>query len=233
MKNNLLFFTIFSITLLKAQEDILLNNVWYLQNMENECLGFDAVDNDEFDVNDIQLIFTETNGVINFSTTICANFNGTAVLSSDSIDFQNLMVTGERCSEFLNLHYEEAYECALMAAYSYEIIENSDGSLNLKMQNDIFMGLNFSNQKLSVWDSTNQFDVELYPNPVKDFLYIKKSEKEMTEIKIYNAIGRLVIHEKIKATNHKINVSELPSGIYFLQVVRKQALPIRARWIKE
>lgn len=63
----------------------------------------------------------------------------------------------------------------------------------------------------------DHLDVQVYPNPVSDFLYLSNfTSKENTIIDIYNADGRQVMSATIK--EGQINVASLPSGIYIFDI---------------
>jgi hypothetical protein len=59
----------------------------------------------------------------------------------------------------------------------------------------------------------------IYPNPAKDYIMIESFEK-ITEIQLFNAAG--VLQRKLQISTQSsqinINVSDLPSGYYHLQV---------------
>lgn len=66
----------------------------------------------------------------------------------------------------------------------------------------------------SVEDS--QVGLEIYPNPVSDYLIVKNSESETNnQITIYNSLGTVVYTGEISG---RINVSNLSSGIYTIQI---------------
>jgi len=57
--------------------------------------------------------------------------------------------------------------------------------------------------------------IDVFPNPVTDFLYIKNKNTTISAEKyIYNSMGRTVYH----GTENEISLSHLPAGIYFLKV---------------
>ncbi len=63
--------------------------------------------------------------------------------------------------------------------------------------------------------------VELYPNPVKNNVFIKTSNNiENGQVYITDASGRLLIYHRIDTSNEiiKINTADLPSGMYFLSI---------------
>lgn len=76
---------------------------------------------------------------------------------------------------------------------------------------------------VSIEDENINNSVSLYPNPAKDKLIIKfeQNNLEMVKISIYDAMGRkLFIDEKRLISNNeiKIDLKELNSGIYFIQL---------------
>ncbi|MGC3979419.1 MAG: T9SS type A sorting domain-containing protein [Paludibacteraceae bacterium] len=60
-------------------------------------------------------------------------------------------------------------------------------------------------------------EINIYPNPAKDIIYISQNEIETNRnVKIYNAMGILV--NDISIHGNKINISTLPSGYYFIMM---------------
>lgn len=73
-------------------------------------------------------------------------------------------------------------------------------------------------QMLAIKSSQFDNDLSIYPVPTKDFLYLKSSQS--AKISVYGIIdvtGRKITN--FNQIDNKINVSELKSGIYFLQIV--------------
>lgn len=62
--------------------------------------------------------------------------------------------------------------------------------------------------------------IEVYPNPVKDILYIKfqNNSNEPLHIKLLSATGRIVYHQIDNTFEDelKLNLRYLPTGVYFL-----------------
>jgi hypothetical protein len=69
-------------------------------------------------------------------------------------------------------------------------------------------------------DSFNLNNFVIYPNPVHDILYIK-SVDTFSNLKIYNQLGQLV---KTFDNATTLNISDLSSGIYFLQFIKDDIL---------
>ena len=74
--------------------------------------------------------------------------------------------------------------------------------------------LNTNNSLTSENFNANNLEVGLYPNPVNDVLNIDIKD-EISSVEIYALQGQKVLSSK----ENKINVSELPSGIYLVRVV--------------
>ncbi|MBX7205541.1 MAG: T9SS type A sorting domain-containing protein [Bacteroidia bacterium] len=67
--------------------------------------------------------------------------------------------------------------------------------------------------------------ITVYPNPVKDVLYIKEV-KEASTLVITNIIGKNVKEIKLTSGSQMIDVSDLPEGIYFLNFAEGITLKI-------
>lgn len=63
----------------------------------------------------------------------------------------------------------------------------------------------------------NENNLVLYPNPSSEVFRIQSNIDETLKIKIYSLQGQLV-HQGNYQTNEDINVSDLASGIYLVQV---------------
>lgn len=96
------------------------------------------------------------------------------------------------------------------------IDSNFGDSTNFPFYPATFAGVHTLNH-----NNTNSYTV--YPNPAKDFIYIQNSNFTATlttHITIYDAQGRLIKNETLfpKQSNIKIDVSNLKTGVYWLQI---------------
>ncbi|MBA3682806.1 MAG: T9SS type A sorting domain-containing protein [Bacteroidetes bacterium] len=80
---------------------------------------------------------------------------------------------------------------------------------------------------------TDKIDVKIFPNPVKDNLYIKmlKDEKEMIAMEIINSIGQVVKVADINYENSSIDLKDLPNGIYILNLKGSKSRSISKRFV--
>ena len=70
-------------------------------------------------------------------------------------------------------------------------------------------------------EQTNPGDiVSVYPNPVSDFLSVKNFSNNhmITKVAIYDFLGKLVFELPVKNNEVQINVKNLPSGLYMLEI---------------
>ena len=79
-------------------------------------------------------------------------------------------------------------------------------------------------------NKVQQKQLHLYPNPVTDMLYLS-IEEQLQRINIYNSLGQLV--KSVNNPDRKINVSDLSSGMYMLNVTDQKGLVYKSKFIKE
>ena len=60
--------------------------------------------------------------------------------------------------------------------------------------------------------------LSIYPNPVNTELNIELDLKETTNCLIYNSFGEIVMSKKIENNFTKLDVSNLPKGLYFIKI---------------
>jgi poly(beta-D-mannuronate) lyase len=73
-------------------------------------------------------------------------------------------------------------------------------------------------------NNSNKTEVNLYPNPAHHFFMIDlgRSETATVELRIVNATGIMVRHQKVNVTGIvKMEIKDLPAGNYQLQIVEK------------
>ncbi|HLS29266.1 MAG TPA: T9SS type A sorting domain-containing protein, partial [Flavobacteriaceae bacterium] len=63
-------------------------------------------------------------------------------------------------------------------------------------------------------DKLEKSKLSIYPNPVKDQLYIENLT-ENVQIEIYDLSGKEMLIKELNKTNRQVNVSQLSTGVYF------------------
>lgn len=90
------------------------------------------------------------------------------------------------------------------------------------------VGAWFQCQKGPVSAEENEnYSLNVYPNPFKDELFIENPTSSLLKIKIYDALGNLLLFSDEKT----ISTSHFPSGIYFIEIETDEAI-LRKKIIK-
>jgi len=88
---------------------------------------------------------------------------------------------------------------------------------NLLMEKILdFFDTNITSSKTINRENAN---INIYPNPAKDFVFIELPNKILknSKIEIFNSIGNLVYKNEYLQSKMRINLSDFNSGIYFLK----------------
>ncbi|MDF1673914.1 MAG: T9SS type A sorting domain-containing protein [Vicingaceae bacterium] len=64
----------------------------------------------------------------------------------------------------------------------------------------------------------NKSNINVYPNPFNDLLYISSSSNKIVSIKIIDTMGKEVIHNKLDKKSTQLNLSNLSKGIYLILI---------------
>lgn len=65
--------------------------------------------------------------------------------------------------------------------------------------------------------------ISVYPNPSNDQFFLSELEFVNAELLIYNELGQVVfMQSNVNAKNHKIDLSSLQNGVYFLEIRSEQ-----------
>ena len=65
-------------------------------------------------------------------------------------------------------------------------------------------------------DVHEEQSLQIYGNPATDFLYVESDDAKDIQINLFDELGRLCLSTKITTGRNQIDISELPSGLYFL-----------------
>ena len=80
-------------------------------------------------------------------------------------------------------------------------------------------------------NGSQSFGIDIYPNPANDFLHIETTGYGLViETIILDAKGKSVY---VQNSLKKINVSKLPTGMYFLHLSTEDGKQIKRKWMKE
>ncbi len=79
--------------------------------------------------------------------------------------------------------------------------------------------------------SRSEDDVVLFPNPARNNLNIVINNNSMgvKSVAVYNLIGKAVSHYRINGNNAKLELTEIPSGIYFVRLMNSKGQVVATR----
>ena len=79
----------------------------------------------------------------------------------------------------------------------------------------------FKNQKPT--ENTLGLDIQIYPNPVTENIYVHSNGDLIQDIKIIGSRGEIISNFNVHATQWQLNVKSLKlnSGLYFIKVITK------------
>ena len=87
---------------------------------------------------------------------------------------------------------------------------------------------------VTVYDATgilnrNDGDLALYPNPVSGELILSLDEKYSVEAEftMYNGLGIIIRKETLTGSEHRLDLKDVPSGIYIVKISDGQDTLVR------
>lgn len=89
----------------------------------------------------------------------------------------------------------------------------------------------FDSNSLSISSVNDIQELKIFPNPVSDFICFNKPD-DIYQVKIYNINRKLVLKESMSTTN-KIDVKDLNSGIYIVNIVGKNGRMTTRKLLKK
>ena len=100
---------------------------------------------------------------------------------------------------------------------TYTVTENGVYSVGASLDNGCeSFSSNYSVNTVSI-ETTNSFEVKLYPNPAGEKVQIEWSGAEPLQVILRDASGRMVLSQTMEATS-SLNLSNLESGIYLTEL---------------
>jgi len=217
-----------------AQDPQLFENDWYLQKVI-----IDGQDNFPPSNNEVPFITVVFNAPM-FETAVCdvltaeVNYNGTL-----EFDLFNWGVTLGGCNEQENTDFQVVYLDTFFVdnitdSFTYTITNESNGSKTLSITSINGNKAIYNSVLLSTQDFSKAASISIYPNPVKDDLFISGTiDMNDVKINIFDVNGKLVLSlNNFDANNKSINVQKLNSGIYFIFLKDNQGRTAVKKFIK-
>ena len=107
--------------------------------------------------------------------------------------------------------------------YGASVSGNGSGSGGDK----VYLGSSQPIPSLSISEA-NRLDFDMYPNPASENLTIQLSSgSDKATVQFYDYLGKLALTSEVTATNNKIDVNNLSSGVYVLKVLSDDKIGIQ------
>lgn len=203
-----------------AQDPQLFENTWYLQNVIIN--GEDNFPPSNDDVPFVPIIF----GQDSVSTYVCDSLEGIVIYNNSQFLVDGWSMTLGGCwgpfeqenSLFQGIYLDIFFVGNVDDPFDYNII-NESNSKTLVITFSSGDEAIYSNRLLS----QNEFDfskLSIHPNPAKNELFLtSKNSNGSLKAKIFNIVGKLLSTQNVEVANQTfIDVSQLTSGIYFLNI---------------
>ncbi len=71
-------------------------------------------------------------------------------------------------------------------------------------------------------NANNKVQLNMYPNPASSSLTFQVSsamQQKVSNLSIYDALGKVVLQTEMRNNKQTINISHLPGGMYFAQLI--------------
>jgi hypothetical protein len=167
-------------------------------------------------------------------------FTGThATLISDTLNVMS--PSGQLLKQFPFLYNtDNAYGCFMLNGILYiglggsnpdhpntliPVTINSNSAvagIPIQLPSESYMDLASCNagSPLAIGENSEMPGFSVYPNPSQDLLHIvfTNPSGQVPTIRLYNDIGSIVFEKIMRKENETLDISRLPSGIYFLRV---------------
>jgi hypothetical protein len=138
---------------------------------------------------------------------------------TDGISYSSVLTTvtpqGEATNNYSYLHTTPAVGTNY---YRLKIV-NDDGS--------------FSYSSIVPIDIENNSTATIYPNPATDNIVITLPNANKSVVNIYNSTGSLIKTTTVYSTTNTVDIHNLPSGTYFINVIENGTSVINKTFIKE
>lgn len=143
------------------------------------------------------------------------------VLRIKSVQSFNLTVSGFPIGTVTNTAYSY-----YNSTKKFPILSSTSANINVPALsiNQTTNGAQMLGQaSLAVASASKKENLTVYPNPAQDFIEFKGNTKNYSKANIYSVDGKLIRVSEINAG--KIQISDLPSASYFIEVTGKSAEP--------
>ena len=135
--------------------------------------------------------------IVGFSTAINAQSITRDVIASSGIAMQNIEGT---CGELMVQNYQSNNSTISQGFHQGDIIITDISEVDFKI------------------------DIKIYPNPTISEIFIETTQSKNLNCRMFDLNGRYILEKSLEGSLNKIDVTDLTSGTYFLQITNKSKI---------
>lgn len=230
MKKVYTFFLLTTLNFSFAQDPQLFNVTWYLHNVI-----IDGVNNIPPNPN----MYLSFDSPTSFSAKACNTYGFQVAFPNNNTQFsvQWWSMSLEICQDQAAGNYQNIYIPVFLEGFSFNSATNQLLTYSISEFEGVkTLIINSAFNKQAIYKtvalSTQQFNKEsftFYPNPSEDFIDINLIDNYLNDatLEIYNEIGILFKREKISLNSSRIDINNLPNGLYFIKISTEQGSTVK------
>jgi V8-like Glu-specific endopeptidase len=155
--------------------------------------------------------------------TLYYNYGKIDIVTNNQIGISNTNgIQGESGSSLIKVENHQNYT-------SYGVLSFSNNLMHCKIDNWKYYYLEsilHNDLTFGITEENNDSEISIFPNPAKDKIWVKNTGRsEIMQISVRDILGKILLCRNPPFSN--IDLSSIPSGIYFVQVKTKYSIGIR------
>lgn len=161
--------------------------------------------------------------------------DSSALYYSYSLDGGLTWSVNERMSELFDPHV--GYPIQEKMGDYFDMISENDGAHlawanTLNGEQDVYYSYITPGSTVSIKDNNEVSNVSIYPNPSSGSFYIKGNvNSKKLKVEIYSTLGNKI--KEVSTELNEFNISEVPSGVYFVRIQLESGTTLIKRVIKQ
>lgn len=223
-------------TITFAQDPQLFENDWYLQKIIID--GQDIFPPNNSEIENVVLEILENPYYI--STWACSVIGTDIILiSNEYFEINDFAIISNGCILpetvlFENYYFNDFYDWQNPNTFNYVIEIGTNNEKQLILTNDLGNQAIYGDAPLNI-NAVEEKIFAIHPNPVTDKLFLDATNTtDNLKIQIFNIEGKLLSNQKVALQDQKaIDVSQLKSGIYFLNIEDENGNTAVKKFIKD
>ncbi|AFL80477.1 hypothetical protein Aeqsu_0976 [Aequorivita sublithincola DSM 14238] len=233
----LLYILIFNLSAISfAQDPQLFENGWYLQKLIINGQDYFPPNNSE--IQDVTLGILENPYYIR--TLACSSIaSEISVIDNESFQVMGFAIIPGDCIlpetiDFQQHYFDDFFHLQVPHNFNYLVEPGANNTKILTLTNEDNYQAIYGNQPLATQDFKLN-SISIFPNPVNSELFINsKNSVGNLILKIFNIEGKLLSTQNLEFEKQAaVNVSNLSSGIYFLNIEDENGNTTVKKFIKQ